>query len=315
MNHAVQKRDIVDEPRGALASRTLAMPANTNPRGDIFGGWIMALMDAAASMTAAPPPHGRHPGDLRGTAASSPLAHGSCRGGRDLPTGWQRHRSLGRPVPISSGARSRGSRRRPGPRRQGLDDGFPVRASGPSGRPSVDRGEWGGHGFRGPALLERAIWGGRGGWHRLGRRQRTPGPGLECLSEASARARGCASLSARARELSRGRSRGDPGSRSHGRDAARARSRTRGLHQESASPHHGGGGSGSAEGGTPRQTQPRGGRRGDRGCCRPTLRRDPGIFRTCHAASRSSRSRTSVHSKAAGRRGFPSNSRGRSRRP
>ena len=53
MNYAVQKRDIVDEPRGALASRTLAMPANTNPRGDIFGGWIMALMDAAASMTAA----------------------------------------------------------------------------------------------------------------------------------------------------------------------------------------------------------------------------------------------------------------------
>jgi acyl-CoA thioesterase YciA len=53
MNYSVQKRDIVDEPRGALASRTLAMPANTNPRGDIFGGWIMALMDAAASMTAA----------------------------------------------------------------------------------------------------------------------------------------------------------------------------------------------------------------------------------------------------------------------
>jgi len=28
------------------------MPANTNPRGDIFGGWIMATMDAAAAMTA-----------------------------------------------------------------------------------------------------------------------------------------------------------------------------------------------------------------------------------------------------------------------
>ena len=28
MNYAVQKRDIVDEPRGALASRTLAMSAN-----------------------------------------------------------------------------------------------------------------------------------------------------------------------------------------------------------------------------------------------------------------------------------------------
>jgi acyl-CoA thioesterase YciA len=40
------------EPRGELASRTLAMPANTNPRGDIFGGWIMSLMDAAGAMTA-----------------------------------------------------------------------------------------------------------------------------------------------------------------------------------------------------------------------------------------------------------------------
>ncbi|HXP74814.1 MAG TPA: acyl-CoA thioesterase [Stellaceae bacterium] len=39
-------------PRGELASRTLAMPADTNPTGDIFGGWIMALMDGAALMTA-----------------------------------------------------------------------------------------------------------------------------------------------------------------------------------------------------------------------------------------------------------------------
>jgi acyl-CoA thioesterase YciA len=53
MKYAIQKRDILDEPRGDLASRTLAMPADTNPRGDIFGGWIMALMDGAASMTAA----------------------------------------------------------------------------------------------------------------------------------------------------------------------------------------------------------------------------------------------------------------------
>ena len=40
------------EPRGELASRIMAMPANTNPRGDIFGGWIMALMDSAGAMTA-----------------------------------------------------------------------------------------------------------------------------------------------------------------------------------------------------------------------------------------------------------------------
>ena len=39
-------------PRGELAARHLAMPAHTNPSGDIFGGWIMASMDAAAGMTA-----------------------------------------------------------------------------------------------------------------------------------------------------------------------------------------------------------------------------------------------------------------------
>ena len=27
-------------PRGELAARTLAMPADTNPSGDIFGGWL-----------------------------------------------------------------------------------------------------------------------------------------------------------------------------------------------------------------------------------------------------------------------------------
>ena len=40
-------------PRGELAVRTLAMPADTNPAGDIFGGWIMSLMDVAGGITAA----------------------------------------------------------------------------------------------------------------------------------------------------------------------------------------------------------------------------------------------------------------------
>ncbi len=39
-------------PRGDLASRTLAMPADANPSGAIFGGWVMALMDSAGAMTA-----------------------------------------------------------------------------------------------------------------------------------------------------------------------------------------------------------------------------------------------------------------------
>jgi len=34
------------------AVRTLAMPADTNPSGDIFGGWLLAQMDIAAGTVA-----------------------------------------------------------------------------------------------------------------------------------------------------------------------------------------------------------------------------------------------------------------------
>ena len=40
------------EPLGELALRTVAMPADTNPNGDIFGGWIMSLMDIGAGVAA-----------------------------------------------------------------------------------------------------------------------------------------------------------------------------------------------------------------------------------------------------------------------
>ncbi len=40
------------KPRGELAIRTLAMPADTNPNGDIFGGWLMSQMDIAGGITA-----------------------------------------------------------------------------------------------------------------------------------------------------------------------------------------------------------------------------------------------------------------------
>ena len=46
-------------PRGELASRVLAMPIDTNPRGDIFGGWIMSLMDMAGKMSATSVANGR----------------------------------------------------------------------------------------------------------------------------------------------------------------------------------------------------------------------------------------------------------------
>lgn len=41
-----------NQPRGALSIRTLAMPADTNPSGDIFGGWLLAQMDIAGGITA-----------------------------------------------------------------------------------------------------------------------------------------------------------------------------------------------------------------------------------------------------------------------
>jgi acyl-CoA thioesterase YciA len=47
------------EPKGELALRTVAMPADTNPAGDIFGGWIMSLMDLAAGVSAATQAKGR----------------------------------------------------------------------------------------------------------------------------------------------------------------------------------------------------------------------------------------------------------------
>lgn len=39
-------------PAGEPAIRTVAMPADTNPNGDIFGGWLMAQMDIAGSVAA-----------------------------------------------------------------------------------------------------------------------------------------------------------------------------------------------------------------------------------------------------------------------
>jgi acyl-CoA thioesterase YciA len=46
-------------PRGELAARSVAMPADTNPNGEIFGGWIMAMMDSAGMMTATQHAQGR----------------------------------------------------------------------------------------------------------------------------------------------------------------------------------------------------------------------------------------------------------------
>jgi acyl-CoA thioesterase YciA len=40
------------EPQGELVIRTIAMPADTNANGDIFGGWLLSQMDLGAAIYA-----------------------------------------------------------------------------------------------------------------------------------------------------------------------------------------------------------------------------------------------------------------------
>jgi acyl-CoA thioesterase YciA len=49
----------IAEPHGALTIRTLAMPADTNPAGDIFGGWVVSQMDIAGAIAAVERAKGR----------------------------------------------------------------------------------------------------------------------------------------------------------------------------------------------------------------------------------------------------------------
>lgn len=46
-------------PNGELALQTIAMPKDTNPNGDIFGGWLVSQMDLAASVSCTQIAHGK----------------------------------------------------------------------------------------------------------------------------------------------------------------------------------------------------------------------------------------------------------------
>lgn len=41
-----------EQPTGDLTLRTMAMPADTNASGDIFGGWVLSQMDLAGGIAA-----------------------------------------------------------------------------------------------------------------------------------------------------------------------------------------------------------------------------------------------------------------------
>ena len=62
MPDVVPMPDVQDRPRlpdRAPHIRVIAMPADANPDGDIFGGWLMAQMDLAAGNAAARRARGR----------------------------------------------------------------------------------------------------------------------------------------------------------------------------------------------------------------------------------------------------------------
>jgi acyl-CoA thioesterase YciA len=44
--------DSTEGPKGELDIRTIAMPKDTNPNGDIFGGWLMSQMDLGSGILA-----------------------------------------------------------------------------------------------------------------------------------------------------------------------------------------------------------------------------------------------------------------------
>jgi len=48
-----------EPPAGEPAIRVVAMPADTNPNGDIFGGWLVSMMDLAAGTIASQHSKGR----------------------------------------------------------------------------------------------------------------------------------------------------------------------------------------------------------------------------------------------------------------
>lgn len=57
--HARESHDLQHD-EGVLVIRTIAMPADTNPAEDIFGGWLMSQMDLAAGNLAGRISRGRN---------------------------------------------------------------------------------------------------------------------------------------------------------------------------------------------------------------------------------------------------------------
>jgi acyl-CoA thioesterase YciA len=59
LNQMSDEKENSRQPSGLLALRAVAMPKDTNPDGDIFGGWILSQMDIAGGMLAKEIAHSR----------------------------------------------------------------------------------------------------------------------------------------------------------------------------------------------------------------------------------------------------------------
>jgi acyl-CoA thioesterase YciA len=50
---------VLERPNGTLTIKVIAMPADTNANGDIFGGWVLSQMDAAGGIAGVDRARGR----------------------------------------------------------------------------------------------------------------------------------------------------------------------------------------------------------------------------------------------------------------
>ena len=118
-------------PQGEIVIRTLAMPADTNSNGDVFGGWLMSQMDMGGAVLARTTAHSRvttvavdamafhHPvlvGDVV-TCYASLLRIGRTSMKIDVQV-WVNRKTDGEPVKVTEGV-------------------FTYVAIGPDGRPQL----------------------------------------------------------------------------------------------------------------------------------------------------------------------------------
>src|ERR1700749_1414517 len=87
-----------EQPRGELVIRTIAMPSDTNPNGDVFGGWLMSQMDLGSGILASKTAKARVV-----TAAMEGLSFLQPVGGGDTVARYARAEKIGGtsiPIPV-----------------------------------------------------------------------------------------------------------------------------------------------------------------------------------------------------------------------